>query len=546
MSDLLSTLAYSPRELRFGTSGRRGPVVDLTQLEIYINVAGEIEYLLSLPVSEGGIRSGEEVFFAHDLRPSSTRFDATENGRGEICQAVVQAILDAGMRPVNLDAIPTPALTFYALARRRASVMITGSHIPFDLNGYKLNTSAGELMKTHEAPIGECVSRVRARLYEQSAEESIFNSQGMLRDGHRALPPADDSARQAYIARYTDFFAGSSLAGKRILVYQHSAVGRDLLVEVLERLGAEVTPCGRSDSFVAIDTEAIDEAQLANLQALADAALQDGPVWAVVSVDGDSDRPLILGLEDGPGFRGKVRFFGGDLVGMVVAEYLGADSVVVPISCNDAIDRGSLAGVLEPKTRIGSPFVIAGMAAALAKGRNTVCGWEANGGFLLGSDTVRAGRTLGALPTRDAVLPILGVLFAAQERGLSIPEVFAALPPRFSRAALLRNFPRANGKRMVELLNAEDAGQVEGIRRRLEGFFGASAGFSGIERIDYTDGVRICFTNGEVTHFRPSGNADEFRVYAVADTRERADAIVELALAEPGGIVRSLERALIG
>jgi len=30
--------------------------------------------------------------------------------------------------------------------------MVTGSHIPFDLNGYKLNTSVGELLKEHEGP----------------------------------------------------------------------------------------------------------------------------------------------------------------------------------------------------------------------------------------------------------------------------------------------------------------------------------------------------------------------------------------------------------
>ena len=92
---------------------------------------------------------------------------------------------------------------------------------------------------------------------------------------------------------------------------------------------------------------------------------------------------------------GEVRFFPGDLVGMVVAEYLGAGAVVVPISCNDAIDRGNLARVLEPKTRIGSPYVIAGMQAAARNGPSAVCGWEANGGFLVGSDVTRDG---GPLP----------------------------------------------------------------------------------------------------------------------------------------------------
>ena len=531
LSDLRSTLATEPRELRFGTSGRRGAVVDMTQLEIYVNVSGELEFLQSLPRTQGGIVPGEAFCFAYDLRPSSTAF---EDGRGEICQAVVRAVQDAGMVPLNLGAIPTPALAFYSAARNLGSIMITGSHIPFDLNGYKLNTSIGELSKEQEAPIGERVVRARGRIYGQSAEDSIFDARGMFRSGHAELPPENSSARTEYIDRYRRFFPHALLQGKRILVYQHSAVGRDLLVEVLESLSAEVIPCGRSESFVAIDTEAIDDSQLATIQQLVDQASAAGPFWAVVSTDGDSDRPLILGLEGG-----RVRFFGGDLVGMVVAEYLGADAVVVPISCNDAIDRSPLAAVLEPKTRIGSPHVIAGMAAARAKGRQAVCGWEANGGFLLGSNFLRDGRQLTALPTRDAILPILGVLSAAAESGRSLVELFAALPPRFSRSGLLRGFVRANGLRIVELLNAPDAKQI------LQPFFPAADGFSAISQIDYTDGVRILFTSGEVAHLRPSGNADEFRVYAVADSQVRANEIVETGLAEPDGFIRSIERSLL-
>jgi phosphomannomutase len=539
LSDYRSTLTYEPFELRFGTSGRRGRVIDLTQLEIYINVLGELRYLQSLPQAAGGIVAGDEFYFAHDLRPSSTTFDRAEQGRGEICQAVLKAIGDAGMRAVNLGPIPTPALMYHAVTRGRGSIMVTGSHIPFELNGYKLNTSAGELMKDHEGPIGEMVLHTRAQLYSEDAGESAFDTRGMLRSGHAELPPLDKAARSGYIERYRSFFGERSLEGRRVLAYQHSAVGRDLLVELLETLGATVIPCGRSETFVAIDTEAIDDAQLATIQALADAA--GGDLWAVVSTDGDSDRPLILGVESG-----RVKFFPGDLVGMVVAEYLGADAVVVPISCNDAIDRGPLAAALEPKTRIGSPHVIAGMGAARSKGGQAVCGWEANGGFLLGSDVSRGEKSLTALPTRDAILPILGVLYSALEKKVSLPDLFGALPPRFSRAALLRNFSRANGRRLVEALTAGTLKAEVEVRRQLEKVFSQADGFSFIRRIDYTDGVRVIFVNGEVAHFRPSGNADEFRIYAVADTQARANQIVAMGVAEPDGIIRRLERDLIG
>jgi phosphomannomutase len=549
---LRSRLEYQPQELGFGTSGRRGKVVDLTQLEVYLNALAELEYLQSLSPSEGGIARGDAFYFAYDLRPSSVEFVPQEEGRGELAQAIVAAIRDVGMQPVNLGPLPTPALASFSLAKNKGSIMVTGSHIPFDRNGYKTNSSRGELLKQQEAPINEQVRQVRKRLYEQPWEESLFDQRGMLKAGHQALPPELDEARAAYIARFVNFFAGSSLRGKRVLVYQHSAVGGDLLVNILERLGAQAIKGGRSDTFVPIDTENIDAAQLTVIQTLADEAATDGgPLHAVVSTDGDGDRPLILGVHPQ---TGEVQFFGGDLVGMVVAEYLQADAVVVPISCNDAIDRGKLAPAVQAKTRIGSPYVIAGMEAALAQGKKRVCGWEANGGFLTGSPITRNGATLPPLPTRDAGLPILSVLFAAEETGLPLIDLFARLPRRFSRAALLKQFPRATALKIISRFSpptlqqdaSEETSQKTSkkIREDLAQFFTPSQGFDPITHVDYTDGVRILFANGEVAHVRPSGNADELRIYAVADTQSRADAIAALGVEEPAGILRRMERAV--
>jgi len=531
MPTLRSQLNHSPKELQFGTSGRRGLIVDLTQLEIYISLTGELEYLQSLPFDEGGIRKGDDFYYALDLRPSSPF----------LCQAVERALFDAGMRGVNLGRIPTPALMSYATAKQCASIMITGSHIPFDRNGYKLNTSRGELLKQHELPIGAKVAEVRARVYAREFAESLFNEAGALRE---PLAPslAIDAGRAAYLARYLDFFSAvpGGLAGRKILVYQHSAVGRDLLVELLAGLGANVIPAGRSDSFVPIDTENIDAGQLAAIQALVD---EHAGLWAVVSTDGDSDRPLILAVDSD---TNRVIFFGGDLVGMIVAEYLRADAVVVPVSCNDGIDRGALAHILEPKTRIGSPYVIAGMNEALRKGMKAVCGWEANGGFMLGSEIRRSGRRLPALATRDAFLPVLGVLFAAAERNTQIADLFRELPKRFSKAGLLRNFPRQNGLAVVERLtpSPHDPDSNVRIASDIAKVFTLARGFTSVARLDYTDGVRMIFSNNDVAHIRPSGNADELRIYAAADTQKRADSIVAEGVREPDGILRSLERLI--
>ena len=534
MSGLRERLNYEPRTLGFGTSGRRGEIVHLTQLEIYINARAELEYLQRLPASEGGIAPGEEFYFAYDLRPSSTNFVPGEPARGEICQAVGTAIRDAGMKPVNLGRIPTPALTYFALSRGKGSIMVTGSHIPFNRNGYKLNTSAGELLKQHEAPIGQCVQALRERMYSQEFESSRFDASGLFKTGHQELPPENPEARLAYLARYLEFFEGASLSNVRLLVYQHSAVGRDLLVDLLRRFGAEVVAAGRREDFVAIDTENITADQLATIQRIVDeAASHHGPFTAVVSTDGDSDRPLLLGVAEG-----KVSFFPGDLLGMVTAEYLGVDSVVVPISCNDAIDRSGLAPFLEPKTRIGSPYVIAGMAAAAAKGRRRVCGWEANGGFLVGSDMESRGRILKKLATRDAVLPLLCALLAAQGKSVTLGELFRRLPKRFSRSALLPDFPQAVGRRIVEHFSHAAS------REQLQQLMPEDLRLGKIEKMDYTDGVRATFGSGDVLHFRPSGNADELRVYAVADTEARANLLTARSIAEPDGILRAIAKAV--
>lgn len=565
---LRQCLIYEPKELQFGTSGRRGEVVHLTQLEVFINAVAELEFLQSLPKSEGGIIRGEEFYYARDLRPSSSAYVTEQQGRGELAQAIEQAIRYAGMVPVNEGMIPTPALTHFALAQGKGSMMVTGSHIPFDRNGYKTNTSKGELLKRHEEPINGKVKEVRSRFYSQPFDDSFFGVDGLLKEGSKPLTKEHTEAAALYVERYVSLLGEEALSGLKLVVYQHSAVGRDMLVSILKALGAEVIIAGRSETFVPIDTENMDADQLAVIQALYDeAACSHGRFDAVVSTDGDSDRPLILGINPK---SAKVQFFGGDLAGMLTAEFLGADAAVMPISCNDSIDHSTLKNITEPKTRIGSPFVIAGMEKALSAGKQVVCGWEANGGFLTGSDINRNGKILKALPTRDAVLPILAVLSIAQRESLPLVDIFSRLPKRFSRAALIKQFPRTIGLNIVKWFSPKDksvknvifshqatplfkdennqiimpdAVQVDAmglIKQQLETVFSEANGFGHIDQMNFVDGVRMYFSNGDIAHLRPSGNADELRVYAVSDTQARADQIAAIAVAEPDGLLRKL------
>jgi phosphomannomutase len=138
--------------------------------------------LQTLALPEGGVRAGDEFYIAHDLRPSSTRL---MDGRGGIYQAVQRAVAVAGLKPVNAGDIPTPALMYYAVSRGRGSIMVTGSHIPFDRNGYKLKPP--EAAPGPRGPINQAVRTAR-RDFGQAFEESAFDKTECSAAGMRPCP----------------------------------------------------------------------------------------------------------------------------------------------------------------------------------------------------------------------------------------------------------------------------------------------------------------------------------------------------------------------
>src|SRR5688572_21394481 len=294
MSEASMFRGRQPVELTFGTSGLRGLVTEISDLEAYLNTLGFLEY-----VFEREPRLERTIALGGDLRPS------THSEERSIMRAVATACRDRGIRVIHSGRLPTPALTYFGFQRGLASIMVTGSHIPFDRNGIKFNMPSREVLKSDEAGILAAVARARKVEYRKPPEESAFDDAGMFRPGYAFdLPALDPAARELYQERYLSFFPAAALEGVRVAVYQHSAVGRDLLVELLRQLGATAHPVGRSEEFVAIDTEAIDAARLAELDRVHQQVLSEfGSVDAIVSTDGDSDRPLVLGVDSRQGLH---------------------------------------------------------------------------------------------------------------------------------------------------------------------------------------------------------------------------------------------------
>lgn len=454
--------------IAFGTSGARGLVTDFSP---EVCAAFTIAFIKVMQQQF----HFKKLAMAIDNRPSSPDIAAA-------CIAAAQAL---NIKVDYYGVIPTPALAVTSMSDNVPAIMVTGSHIPFDRNGLKFYRPDGEIDKADEVAI--------------LTSESVLVDVDIV-----SLPPVSERAANAYLARYLNLYSADSLKGKRIGIYEHSSAGRDLYAGLFEKLGATVVSLGRSDNFVPIDTEAVCQSDVD----MAIAWQKEHDLDAIFSTDGDGDRPL-LSDESGVYLRG-------DTLCLLASKCLNIEVLAVPVSCNSAIEHSGVF-IKVKRTKIGSPYVISAFSE-LKKLSSSVAGFEANGGFILGTDIIVNGTLLSSLPTRDAVLPALAVLTSVTIGKVS--DLVSDLPEIYTASDRIQNFPREKSLGIIRF-GLESPGKLL-----------TCLGFNDVEvmNVDVTDGLRISLELGEIVHFRPSGNAPELRCYAEASSLQRAKDIVTTSL----------------
>jgi len=448
----------------FGTSGARGLVSDMTNEVCYAYTLAFLQHTLKNPNAK------KTVAFGGDLRPSTPR----------IIAACMAAAKNLGFECDYQGFLPSPALALYSIKKGIPSIMVTGSHIPDNRNGIKFCDYYGEITKSDEQSI-------RAQNVEIPTVVEIPCDCG---------PSANNAALKLYKEYIVNLFPKKALQNTNIAFYQHSAVGRDIAVEILTELGANVTAVGRSEKFIPVDTEAIRNEDIefakkicANIVGATNSGC---PYDCMISTDGDSDRPL-LSDEKGNWFRG-------DSLGILAAKALSIEAIAIPVSCNTAAEKsGFFKEVL--RTKIGSPFVIEGIKTLQSKYKS-VAGFEANGGFLTES-----------LTTRDALTPVIATIIESKKQGLKLSELLAKLPPRYMASGLVREFPpELATKKLQEMQSLANGGGFAKIAGKLHS-------------VNTTDGYRMEFENGDIVHLRKSGNAPEFRCYIESKTLPEAESL---------------------
>ncbi|MBE1298306.1 MAG: phosphomannomutase [Alteromonadaceae bacterium] len=472
MTDMLICKdVLSNSDVKFGTSGARGLVEDFTPEVCAAFVSAFLTRISKCFASD-------TLFLGIDNRPSSPI----------IAKLCASAAIAVGYKVRYFGVLPTPALALYALANKQPSIMVTGSHIPFDRNGLKFYTPEGEITK-------------------QDEQEIVTSTENVVLSNSPFLLNLDCAAIEAYKARYCTLFGRDTLRNKRIGVYEHSSAGRDIFRGILESLGADVISFGRSDEFVPIDTEAVSDED----KERAKAWVNEFKLDAIFSTDGDGDRPLIAD-EHGNWLRG-------DIVGLLTCMELGIESVATPVSCNSAIESsGEFKEV--SRTRIGSPYVIAEFPT-LATKYNTTAGFEANGGFMLGSTCQYNGADVAPLPTRDAMLPFIMIMARSVNKSCTVSALSESLPSRFTDSDRLKNMPTEKSKDFI----AHGVANTSLLVKKL--------GLANhIVALNQVDGLRMTLSNDDIVHLRPSGNAPEMRVYVESGGQDSAKQLLDLVLSK--------------
>jgi phosphomannomutase len=226
---------------------------------------------------------------------------------------------------------------------------------------------------------------------------------------------------------------------------------------------------------------------------------------AIISTDADGDRPILID-ENGQQING-------DIIGLIAAKIIKADIVVTPITCSSSIEKLNIFKKVI-RTPIGSPYVIKAMQKSSSSA--IIVGFEANGGFLLGSDiTVLKGK-IPALLTRDAILPLILLLSQSAAKQISISKLCSILPSPIMLSNKIKNIGKKQGYSFLDIIKTSAKMRKE-IHHSLEN----------PKAINLIDGVRFTLKNENIIHFRQSGNAPEFRIYIETDSKEKSEKLLE-------------------
>ncbi|MEN9661514.1 MAG: Phosphoglucosamine mutase [Verrucomicrobiota bacterium] len=378
----------------FGTDGVRGPYGGPVLTDAFAERLGFAAGKFLLAQSPERRR----VFLGRDTRASGPA----------LLEAVARGMAAAGMAPVSLDVLPTPAVAL-AVAQNHAGpgVMITASHNPAEDNGIKFFLPSG--LKLSDS--------------EELAIEAILPTAPATAPAV-VLPHLDFAAD--YRAAVGRLFPPGALAGWRIALDTAHGATVGTSPAVLRGFGAAVTLLGGAPDGRNINAGVGSE----HPEALVALVCQGGFRLGVAH-DGDGDR-CVLCDETGA-------LLDGDEILTILAlqalraEKLKARTLVVTEQSNLGVDAAiAMAGGRVCRTPVGDRYVMERMRA-----EGATLGGESSG-HVICADVAASG---------DGLVAALMVIAVMRETGLPLSELRQQLrkfPQRSSALKVQEKIPLEN------------------------------------------------------------------------------------------------------
>jgi alpha-D-glucose phosphate-specific phosphoglucomutase len=463
--------------IKFGTDGWRGIIAeDFTFDNVRICAQAVAEYLKSGRLDKRGLVIGYDTRFAsEDFAAAAAEVLAGNNIKVRLC----------------LKPAPTPVVSFAVpITKSAGAILITASHNPGSWNGFKYRSQDGasapdEVTSPIEGNIASLIRRPRGvkRLALDKA----------LKKGVVAyLDPSP-----VYLEHLSHLVDIGELRRQKlnILVDPMYGAGIGYFKTVLQGSNLKITEINaeRNPSFPQIHPEPIAK----NLTKLSQLVVEQ-KADVGLATDGDADR---IGIIDERGqFLTQHQVFA--LLCLYLLEVRGERGAMIKtLTSTTMISRlGKLFDVAVYETPVGFKYV-----APLMMEENAIIGGEESGGYGF----------RGHVPERDSILAGLYFLDFMVKTGKTPSQLLDYLyskvgPHYYDR----RDFHISAAKRQT-------------ILRRLSSGSPDTVAGSKVTKVDNTDGFRFFLGDGSWLLIRFSGTEPLVRIYAEAESLERAEALLD-------------------
>ena len=463
--------------IKFGTDGWRGIIAeDFTFDNVRICAQAVAEYLKKSRLGSRGLVIGYDTRFAsEDFAAAAAEVMAGNDIKVHLC----------------LKPAPTPVVSFAVTATKSAGgIVITGSHNPGSWNGFKYKSQDGA-----SAP-EEVTSQIERNITFLTGRRVSVKRLALDKALKKGIVDYMDPS-PVYFERLSRFVDIEELCCRRlnIIVDPMYGAGIGYFKAILEGGNLKIAEINaeRNPSFPGINPEPIAK-NLTRLSRLVVARKAD----VGLATDGDADR---IGIVDEKGqFLTQHQVFA--LLCLYLLEVRGERGAMVrTLTSTMMLSRlGKLFDVPVYETPVGFKYV-----APLMMKKKAIIGGEESGGYGF----------RGHVPERDAILAGLYFLdFMARTKKTPsqlLDYLYSKVGPHYYDR---RDFHISAAKRQM-------------IVRRLGSAPPATVGGSKVIRIDTTDGFRFFLGDESWLLIRFSGTEPLVRIYAEAESLERAEALLD-------------------